>query len=197
MPWEKSFDEEVVVSRAMQVFWQKGYESASIADLLTKTGITRGSLYNAFGGKEHLFIRSLQKYDQDYRCAMLSELERLDDPARALRVFFEALVADTLADPLKKGCFLINTSSDLSVHGDAVNRIVRDGLNELESFFNSNIELAQARRELPASLDPQSTAKGLLSMVVAIRVLGRGMFDAASLTVLAGQAMRLLQSHSM
>ncbi|ASJ70197.1 TetR/AcrR family transcriptional regulator [Granulosicoccus antarcticus] len=192
MPWEKSFDEEVAVSKAMDVFWQKGFEPASIADLIAETGITRGSLYNAFGGKEQLFIRALQKYDQEYRCAMLTELEALDDPMLTLRKFFDGIVADTLADPLKKGCFLINTSSDLAIHGEAVNQIVRDGLRELESFFSRNIKQAQARKELPLSLDPEASAKGLLSMVVAIRVLGRGMLDAAALNTLAAQAMRLL-----
>ena len=57
MPWEKSFDEETAVESAMQVFWEKGFEPASIADLLAGTGLNRGSLYNAFGGKQQLLFR--------------------------------------------------------------------------------------------------------------------------------------------
>ena len=84
MPWEKSFDEDEAVGKAMKVFWEKGYEPASMADLIAVTGITRGSLYNAFGGKEQLFIKALEKYDKDNRRAMLAKLEAMDDPQRAI-----------------------------------------------------------------------------------------------------------------
>jgi TetR/AcrR family transcriptional repressor of nem operon len=192
MPWEKSCDEDEAVGKAMKVFWEKGYEPASMADLIAGTGISRGSLYNAFGGKEQLFIKALQKYDTDYRRATLAELEAMDDPKRAIATLFENFVADTVADPEKKGCFLVNTASALTAHGDEVNRIVRNGLRELEGFFRRCIEVAQARKQVPATLDPENTAKGLVGMVVAIRVLGRGMFDESALRTVAAQAQRLL-----
>jgi TetR/AcrR family transcriptional repressor of nem operon len=192
MPWEKSFDEDEAVGKAMKVFWEKGYEPASMADLIAGTGISRGSLYNAFGGKEQLFIKALQKYDTDYRRATLAELEAMDDPKRAIATLFENFVADTVADPEKKGCFLVNTASALTTHGDEVNRIVRNGLRELEGFFRRCIEVAQARKQVPATLDPENTAKGLVGMVVAIRVLGRGMYDESALRTVAAQAQRLL-----
>lgn len=193
MPWEKTFDEDEAIGKAMKVFWKKGYEPASMANLIEGTGITRGSLYNAFGGKEQLFVKSLQKYDKDNRRAFLAELEAMDDPKRAITVFFDSLVAQTIADPEKKGCFLINTASELSAHGEEVNDIVRNGLREIQGFFRRSIEVAQARKQVPATLDPEATAKGLMAMIVAIRVLGRGMFDESSLKTIAAQAQLLLR----
>ena len=67
MPWEKSFDEELALEKAMEVFWSRGFDSASIAELIAQTGINRGSLYNAFGGKQPLFVRTLLKYDRERR----------------------------------------------------------------------------------------------------------------------------------
>lgn len=192
MPWEKSFDEDEAVGKAMQVFWEKGFEPASMADLIAGIGITRGSLYNAFGGKEQLFVKALQKYDKDNRRAILAEMEAMDDPKRAIREFFDRIVAETVADSRKKGCFLVNTASDLIVHGEEVNRIVRRGLREIEAFFRRSVEVAQARKQIPDSVDPEATAKGLLAMLVAIRLLGRGMFDEAALKTIAAQAQRLL-----
>jgi TetR/AcrR family transcriptional regulator, transcriptional repressor for nem operon len=192
MPWEKSFDEDEIVGKAMNVFWEKGFEPASMADLIASTGITRGSLYNAFGGKEQLFVKALQKYDKDNRRALLAELEAIDDPVRAIAVLFDGLVHETAADPAKKGCFLVNTSSDLATHGEEVNNLVRTALQEFQAFFQHRIEVGQARQQIPAALDPEATAKGLMGMVVAIRVLGRGIFDEASLKTIAQQAQRLL-----
>jgi TetR/AcrR family transcriptional repressor of nem operon len=74
-----------------------------------------------------------------------------------------------------------------------VDRIVRGGLREIEAFFRRSIEVAQVRKQLPSSLDPEATAKGLMAMVVAIRLLGRGMFDASSLKIIADQAQQLLR----
>ena len=193
MPWEKTFDEDDAIAKAMKVFWEKGYEPASIADLIAGTGITRGSLYNAFGGKEQLFVKALLKYDQDNRRAFLAELEAMDDPRRAIAAAFDGIVAETLADTEKKGCFIVNTASELATHGEEVNRIVHNGIREFEAFFRRSIEVAQARKDIPESLDPEATAKALLAMVVAIRVLGRGVFDKSALTTIAGQALRLIE----
>lgn len=193
MPWEKSFDEDEAVSKAMKVFWEKGFEPASMANLIAGTGITRGSLYNAFGGKEQLFVKALLKYDKDNRRALLAELEAMDDPIRAIAALFDGIVAETVADPEKKGCFLINTAAEIATHGQEVNRIIRNGLRELEAFLRRSLEVALVRKQIPDSIDPEATAKGLMAMIVGIRVLGRGVFDEAALKEIATQAQRLLR----
>lgn len=192
MPWEKSFDEDEAVGKAMRVFWAKGFEPASIADLIESTGITRGSLYNAFGGKEQLFIKALQKYDRDNRRAILAEFEAMDDPKRAIAALFDGIVTETIADADKKGCFIINTASELAIHGNEVNQIVHNGLREFEAFFRRSIEVGQARKDIPRNLDPEAIAKTLLALIVAIRVLGRGTFDEMALNKIAEQAQHLL-----
>ena len=192
MPWEKSFNEDDALAKAMLVFWEKGYASASMADLIEAMGITRGSLYNAYGGKEQLFTRSLQKYDRENRAAMLAKLEAMDDPKRAIATFFENIITETRTDSRNKGCFLVNTASELEEHGNEVNQVIRDGMAELDAFFRRSIELAQAREQLPTHLEATATAKGLSAMAVALRVLGRGAFDQAALRTIADQALRLL-----
>ncbi len=192
MPWEKSFDEDEAVGKAMKVFWEKGFEPASMADLIAGTGITRGSLYNAFGGKEQLFVRALLKYDKDNRRATLAELEAMDDPKRAIAALFDGIVAEAVVDTEKKGCFLVNTASELATHGEEVNRIVRNGVREFEAFLRRSVEVAQARKQVAQTLDPEATAKGLVAMIVAIRLLGRGVFDESALKTIAAQAQRLL-----
>src|SRR4051812_12815037 len=57
-----SFDRAAALERAMHVFWERGYEAASIADLTAAMGITPPSLYTAFGDKEHLFLEAIEAY---------------------------------------------------------------------------------------------------------------------------------------
>lgn len=192
MPWEKSFDEETALEKAMQVFWGKGFESASIADLIEGTGISRGSLYNAFGGKQPLFVKALLKYDRDNRQAKLAQLEALDDPKQAIGNFFDGIVAETVADTEQKGCFLINTALEITTHGPEVNKIVTNGLREIEAFFRRSIEVGQARGDIRNGLEPEATAKTLLALIVAIRVLGRGAFTQAALQTIADEAKQII-----
>ncbi len=192
MPWEKSFDEDLAVENAMQVFWKKGFDSASISDLIEGTGINRGSLYNAFGGKQSLFVKALLKYDAD-RQAMLARLEALDDPKKAISAFFDSIVANTVADEQHKGCFMFNTALDISAHDNEVRQIVTNGVSEIEAFLRRCIEVGQARGDIRSSMDAKATAKSLLAMIVAIRVLGRGVFAEAALQEIADQAKRLIE----
>ena len=198
MPWEKSFDEQDALKKAMQVFWEKGFESASIADLIEETGINRGSLYNAFGGKQPLFVKALLKYDHENRRAMLAGLEALDNPKQAISNLFDGIVAETVADKEKKGCFLVNTASEIAIHDAQVNEIITNGLREFEAFFRRSIEVGQARGDIPKGLDPETTAKTLLALTVAIRVLGRGVFTESALQKIADEGKRLISfSHAV
>lgn len=192
MPWEKSFNEDEVLRKAMLVFWEKGFACASIADLIDGTGINKGSLYNAFGGKKNLFVKALLKYDQDNRKALLARLEALDNPKQAITGLLDSVVAETIADTEHKGCFLINTASEIATHDDDIANIVTQGLYEVEAFFRRGIEVGQARGEIPKHLDPEATAKTLLGLIVAIRVLGRGAFAENALHTIADEGKRLV-----
>jgi len=192
MPWEKSFDEDVALDKAMHVFWQKGFDSASIADLIEETGVNRGSLYNAFGGKHALFVKALLKYDRENRQATLARLEAMDKPTQAVAEFFDNIVSSTLTDTQRKGCFLFNTVLASGSHEAEVNDIVARGLREIEGFFRRSIEVGQARGDIPQDIDPESRARALLALSIAIRVLGRGPYNEAALQSIAEEAKQLI-----
>jgi TetR/AcrR family transcriptional repressor of nem operon len=65
MPRPKSFDPDTVLHKAMAVFWEKGYDAASISDLTAAMGINRFSLYDTFGDKHTLYIKALESYEQN------------------------------------------------------------------------------------------------------------------------------------
>ncbi len=192
MPWEKTFDESDVIEKTMAVFWEKGYAATSISDITAATGIKRGSLYNAFAGKEDLFLQSLLKYDNERRRKMLRQLESLDDPREALFRFFDRIVDSSVDDPHRRGCMLVNTSLDYAQHNEAARKVVTDAFKELTDFFERLIERGQTRGDIPHSVEPAATANALLSFLVGIRVLGRGVVDRAALQQMAEAAKGLV-----
>lgn len=177
----------------MHVFWAKGYEATSLSDLLKATGINKGSFYNAFGSKRSLFVQTLLKYDRDERRAMLDELSAMNDPVKAIKTVFDRMIAQSLNDTDKKGCFLVNTALDLPNHDEEIARTVRAGFDDLELFFKDQIQSAQNLGSISKSINPKETAKGLLSLSVGLRVLARGIFDPKSLRAIKKQALMLLQ----
>ena len=88
----KAFDEEVVLDRAVEVFWAKGYEATSIQDLVDAMGIQRGSLYATFGGKHQLFLTALDRYGEVVVKKLLAILESKPSALESIEQFFAQLV---------------------------------------------------------------------------------------------------------
>ena len=192
MPWEKSFDLDDALARATQVFWAKGYEATSMADLVAGMGINKSSLYNAFGSKKELFTRALLQYDRDNRQALLAQLEALDAPLVALTRLFDSLIAESIADTEKKGCLLVNTALELPNHTDDVQEIIGAVIDDFEAFFKRQIKLGQKRGVIPKNVKANDTPKSLLSLLFGLRVLARGDFGAAGLRAIRRDALRLI-----
>lgn len=193
MPWEKSFNESDVIESVMDVFWNKGYEATSISDLTEATGLKRGSLYNAFGdGKQELFFLSLQKYDQEQRAVFLKQLEAIESPIIAFNTLFDSLVQQAMADTEKKGCLLVNTALNITHHSDAVRTLVTQGMDEFASFFERLIKRGQNAGQIPETVQPRPTAKTLLTLVVGIRVMSRGVLSKTALKQVSQQAKSLI-----
>lgn len=189
MPWVKDFDEELVVDRAMKVFWAKGYEATSISDLVEAMQINKGSLYNAFGSKKLLFTRALLKYDRENRQGSLEKLEAMDSPLLAIKTLFDSLIEESRSDRQHKGCLLVNTALDLPNQPTEIHGVVSSALRDFEAFFRRSIKLGQKRGEVAAGLDADEAAKWLLAQVVGLRVLARGAFDVAGLKAIRSQAL--------
>ena len=75
MPWERQFDANEVLDKAMQAFWSRGYEATSMQALVETTGVNRASLYATYGDKHALFLAALRMYDDTLRQRRLAELE--------------------------------------------------------------------------------------------------------------------------
>jgi TetR/AcrR family transcriptional regulator, transcriptional repressor for nem operon len=91
MPRPKSFDPETALAKAMGVFWNKGYDAASIADLTEAMGINRFSLYDTFGDKRALYLKALDYYEKSVVEPMIERVnaaESLDD----LVAYFEQII---------------------------------------------------------------------------------------------------------
>src|SRR5919106_1334524 len=108
MARHKEFDRDEALHRAMEVFWSRGYEAASVGDLVKHMGINRQSLYDTFGDKHALYLAALDRYPEVEGRKMFELLERPGSVKRALRNLFEGVVACALGEGERRGCFVGN-----------------------------------------------------------------------------------------
>ncbi|MFA6954414.1 MAG: TetR/AcrR family transcriptional regulator [Thermoanaerobaculia bacterium] len=192
MPWEKQFDVNEVLDKAMQVFWHRGYGATSVQDLVKETGINRGSLYATYRDKHALFLASLRMYADNLRHERLAQLEARFAPKEAIHQLLLAFADLATEKGGNKGCFLTNTALELAAHDPVAAKVVAKAQKDMEAFFARMIEQGQASGEIPESLKPAATASGLLATLIGLAVLCRSRPERNLLQSIVADAMRRL-----
>lgn len=191
MPWEKQFDVDAVLDRAMQQFWSRGYEATSMQDLVACTGINRASLYATYGDKRALFLAALRRYDEKVCAEMLSELESRYQPREAIRELFRGFTRIPERGACR-GCFLTNTALELAAHDQEVGRLVAHGQQGIEAFLARMIRQGKADGAIGEHVKPAETARSLLASLIGVVVLSRSRPEPALLRTIVDDALRRL-----
>lgn len=172
MPWKKGFDEDAVLDRAMELFWERGYAAVSMNDLVEVLGVSRSSLYATYGQKDDLFLKALARYDHLHREEWLARLDRERAPIESLRQAFID-VAESPDGQRQMGCLLVNTTLEMSSAGSELGDLISEAFDSTETFFVTQIDRAKATGDLPATTDTDALAAGLMAFFLGVRVLSR------------------------
>jgi TetR/AcrR family transcriptional repressor of nem operon len=189
----RSFDENEVLRAARDRFWSTGYAATSMDDILSDTGLGKGSLYGAFGDKRNLFLRAFDAY-----CAELVEgaRRRLDGPDDGaldrLSAQVTAIAEATASDVGFRGCLLANGAAELSGRDPEVRATARRTFGALEGLLASCVAAAQRAGDISADADPARLAAVVLAVVRGIEALGKGGSSPESLHAIAETALSLL-----
>lgn len=134
----RQFDEQEVIALALDVFWRKGLHDATMQDLATATGVQRGSLYNAYGDKEAIFLRAFDKYAEQFLDAAEEALSEGDSAAR-LRTFLDMIVVNMTSGSPQRGCLTTRTALDAGISSEDVRERVQGVLGRLEQLVGKAI----------------------------------------------------------
>jgi TetR/AcrR family transcriptional regulator, transcriptional repressor for nem operon len=188
----REFDEEAALDAAIACFWSRGYEATSVRDLAQRMGITGASLYNAFGDKRSLFRRALDRYSEGATTARIAGLEGTIPPRHAIETILNEIIADTLRDPDRKGCLVINSALEVAPHDRECQQAVADRLGRIEAFFRRSVAAGQQDGTIATALPPEDIARNLLAIVLGIRVMARIRPDRALFEGMVRSALALL-----
>lgn len=174
----REFDIDQALDRAMGVFWQKGYEGASLQDLLSAMKIARGSLYKAFDDKHSIYLATLDRYDQtevEAGIAFLTDPGAGDGLAK-IRTMLEG----AKSDKVRRGCFMCNAAIDRASLDTEVEAKVSAMLHRLQDAIVA--ALKQSRRGSRWSAGRRTAmAASVLNTYMGLRVLARAGYSAKAL----------------
>jgi len=165
----REFDIDEALERAMQVFWERGYEGVSLTDLTKAMGITKPSLYAAFGDKKELFRRALERYTEgpaDYGTRALEEPTARGVAEAVLR----GAVRTTTRPGCPAGCLGVQVALASSEAGRPAHEMLvewrNDGALRLEERFRRAVD----EGDLPHDADPRRLARYLMTVTFGIAV---------------------------
>lgn len=169
----RAFDIDEALDQALQVFWRKGYEGTSLTDLTEAMGINRPSLYAAFGNKEELFRKALDRY-ADGPAAYVGE--SFDEPtARGVVERLLRSIADTLGDPRNpRGCLMVQGALSCGETADPIRRELIARRAECQSMLCKRFERALAEGDLPAGTNPADLARYVTTIAHGMAVHAAG-----------------------
>ncbi|MBB4895380.1 TetR/AcrR family transcriptional repressor of nem operon [Streptomyces olivoverticillatus] len=188
----KEFDPDAALQSALELFWRRGYEATSMADLVEHLGIARASLYATFGSKRELYLKALERYGEQRGPRIVEELSQPGPALPAVRALVHRFAEEAACDELRRGCFVTNTAVELAAHDPDTARQVEESWHSLETALTSALMRARAQGELPAERDPVALARMLLVLLQGLRVVGRVSRGPGRLRDAAAQALALL-----
>jgi TetR/AcrR family transcriptional repressor of nem operon len=156
----KQFDQDEALNKAMQLFWEQGYEATSVQDLVDAMGINRASLYQTFGNKQELYLKSLDRYAVQILDQVRWRLLEPGTPLTNLRDLFVHVIEQSLEGKMR-GCLINNTAVELGPHDAKLAEKIREIWLQFEALFADRLERAIKQHQLPANTDPHQLAKVL------------------------------------
>ncbi len=165
----RGFDADEALEQAMRVFWEQGYEGASLTDLTNAMGITRTSMYAAFGNKEDLFRKALERYTEgpaSYGARALRE----PTARQVATAFLNGSVRTTTRPGCPTGCLGVQGSLAAGDPGSHARDALIAWRNEHTSLLRDRFRRAVDEGDLPPDTDPELLARYLMTVANGIAV---------------------------
>jgi len=189
---KKGFNPDTALQKAMYFFWDKGYESCSMDELLSEMGLSRSSFYNTFGNKRELYETVLNHFGQ--LSAMAYQTLHTSKPMlEALNDFFELIFFSPIMK-LENGCLLVNTVLEQRGNDDALSNMASEKLFEVEQQFVTFFERCKANGQLNNSLPEAQLAAYFMTFIKGLRVAAREGKPVTELKTSIKTAMLILES---
>ncbi|WP_338707004.1 TetR/AcrR family transcriptional regulator [Paenibacillus amylolyticus] len=171
MARSKEFEESVVLDKAMRLFWKQGYEKTSMTDLVNHMGIHRKSLYDTFGDKHTLFLKSVDLYDHKISSALAAGVKRSKTATEALQFIFLSLIHGE--ESPASGCFIVNSTVELAARDKDMNHRSTEMFANTEKLIKDIMVWGQQEGEFTTEYNAEVLAEYLHNISIGLRGMAK------------------------
>ena len=176
----REFKTEQVIEAAMQQFWRAGYEATSLQDLLQVMHLSKSSLYQTFGSKHELFLRSIDFYQQ----SLVDEIYKSLSNSRTSKAFLKQLLENVIAEAAskkKKGCLLVNTVNELSHRDKTVSKAVLIAFRNVENVIRLAVEQGKKEGTIKTAVSTETLVDYIITNISGLRTMAKSGADKSRL----------------
>lgn len=186
----RSFDRDAVLEQAMRLFWQHGYETTSMVELLEVMQITTPSVYSAFGDKERLFLESVERYIKGPASYQVEACKEVTAKAAINRILREA--AENYVNPENpRGCMLVVSTVNSCPATSPVQKAVNAARYETECALRGRIELGMIDGDVPKTADAAALASFFSTLLNGMSIKAKEGASKETMMALVDNAMRV------
>lgn len=191
MARSKEFDEKQALRKAMELFWQQGYEKTSMQELVDYMGIHRRSIYDTFGDKRTLFLSALSHYEELITTEMKKRVDSNLLVKQAIREVFKMVIYP--GPNLPKGCLSVNAAVELSLIDEEIATKIAGMFTKTEALFYELLKHGQKNGEISRRHDPEVLSLFLHNSLVGLRVLVKTEDDNKKLESIVDMTLSVLE----
>ena len=192
----RAFDREQALHRALEVFWQHGYESASVAELCNAMEIKPPSPYATFGNKASLFLEALRYYESTYWDAPAKRFMSEPDIYTAVANFFSESAQILLSPETPCGCMVVLAAINIAEDEKEIIESVREVRLATKKMFADRLRRAIQDAQIPPDTDVPALAGALNTLLEGLSIHARDGLFQSELKAIAAHAVRMLPLRS-
>jgi TetR/AcrR family transcriptional repressor of nem operon len=173
----REFDADEVLDKAVQMFWEKGYEATSMAELEAGLGINKFSIYNTFGNKRALYQAALIRYEEMMTRSFVESLTEGAQGMQAIMQCFDSLEQHLQQPQTHYGCLVMNSGTEMSPRDPEIIATVKSNIGQMGDAFYHALAEAQKNGEISNNANLQDFARFLAVTYIGMVTVAKGEQD--------------------
>ncbi|MGG4501266.1 TetR/AcrR family transcriptional regulator [Paenibacillus polymyxa] len=192
MARSKEFEENVVLEKAMKLFWEQGYEKTSMNDLVEHMGIHRRSIYDTFTDKHTLFLKVMDRFGERVSGRWSAGIKQSQTAKQALQFIFDFIINGE--EDVPPGCMFVNSAVELAVRDEEIDAIATKAFAKSEELLAEIVTWGQQNGEFTQQYEAKELAEYLQNALAGLRVMVRTSVPKEKLQRIAELNLRILET---
>ena len=172
MPKVETFDRDLVLKQAIHVFRKKGYNAASMQDLVDATDLNRSSIYNSFKNKKNLYLECLTFYEAKYNREIAKRLIQSITGLEAIEQIFKLYLFEMLKNKEELGCLIVNSKSEMANQDELITHFLNSNQQRTLELLSDLITQGQNDNTINKNQSPEEYALYVYSSLQGFRMTG-------------------------